>query len=146
MRARQQNCARWGSFRETTERGRQAFSKRLARPLQGSRTRLLQKPRKALARAFSRSVRLVGRQDGQGRDRHALLDQRLRLGRARLAMDGAFIGLAQVQKEGKIEKPLLTAGKNLETVKLFLSGHNTEYSAADVIEWFCPVKAASATQ
>ena len=56
------------------------------------------------------------------------------------------IGLAQVQKEGKIEKPLLTAGKNLETVKLFLSGHNTEYSAADVIEWFCPVKTASATQ
>lgn len=45
------------------------------------------------------------------------------------------IGLAQVQKDGYTEKPLVTSGDDLSRIALFLKGDKLSYKAADVIQY-----------
>ncbi len=45
------------------------------------------------------------------------------------------IGLGQVQRNGDVEKALVTSGDEVETVARFLKPGETSYSAADVIEY-----------
>ncbi len=47
----------------------------------------------------------------------------------------ANIGLGQVQREGGLEKPLITSGDDVAEVARFLKGDATSYGAADVIEY-----------
>jgi nitronate monooxygenase len=47
----------------------------------------------------------------------------------------AGIGLAQEQKDGYKEKPLVTSGDDLSRISAFLKGKKHSYSAADVIEY-----------
>jgi nitronate monooxygenase len=47
----------------------------------------------------------------------------------------ANIGLGQVQKNGEIEKPLITSGDDVETVARFLKPGAPTYSAQDVIDY-----------
>ncbi len=47
----------------------------------------------------------------------------------------AGIGLAQEQKDGYKEKPLVTSGDDLSRITAFLKGKKLSYSAADVIEY-----------
>lgn len=46
----------------------------------------------------------------------------------------ANIGLAQIRRDGSVEKPVLTAGDDLLAIDRFLSNGSTSYSARDVIE------------
>ncbi|MDX9754279.1 MAG: nitronate monooxygenase [bacterium] len=50
----------------------------------------------------------------------------------------ANIGMSQLQRTGYLEKPLITAGKNLSVILNFLHEGQLTYSAADVIETLCP--------
>jgi nitronate monooxygenase len=47
----------------------------------------------------------------------------------------ANIGLAQVQRGGEIEKPLVTAGDDVAQVARFLKPGAASYSAADVVDY-----------
>lgn len=47
----------------------------------------------------------------------------------------AGIGLAQEQKKGYMEKPLVTSGDDLSRIASLLKGDKLSYSAADVIQY-----------
>ena len=47
----------------------------------------------------------------------------------------ASIKLAQAQKNGYLEKPLVTSGDDLARIVSFLKGSKLSYSAADVINY-----------
>lgn len=46
----------------------------------------------------------------------------------------ADIGLGQIRKDGRVERPLITSGDELRALHRMLDGRE-DYSAADVIEW-----------
>ncbi len=52
----------------------------------------------------------------------------------------ANIGLGQTQRNGDIEKPLVTSGDDVATVSRFLKPGAVSYSAADVIDYLLPGK------
>jgi nitronate monooxygenase len=55
----------------------------------------------------------------------------------------ANVGMSQYQRSGYLEKPLITAGKDLTVIKQFVKEGQYSYSAIDVIETLCPQLAAA---
>lgn len=55
----------------------------------------------------------------------------------------ANIGLGQIQRDGALEKPLITSGDDVATVARFLKPGASSYRAADVIEYLLGAEAAA---
>jgi hypothetical protein len=47
------------------------------------------------------------------------------------------VGLAQVQRDGYIEPPLVTAGKYVGEIRAIVGDSNDSYSAQDVLNYVC---------